>query len=126
MFDRHHRSWGKTSMVNNNHTPSFGRNERKTYRFKAKVKLDEDLHLREFNETFESVISDKFSVNYDMINLIKLEWNVDSRNSYIEFYIGPFSYSKNISDLEKGIHTAIEDELYDCIPLNVDCIEEIP
>jgi hypothetical protein len=108
--------------------------EPKTYKFKARVILDESKPLQRIMEDVIESQEKKFNIVYDECYIQSLEWVPKETNtgsielkSVIEIVIGPVQTDNSMDDISAKVHTGLEDFSTSCEKVyDVTCVDIVP
>lgn len=108
--------------------------EPKTYKFKARVQIDESKPLELIKQDVIESQTDKFNIVYDECYIQSLEWipkDVSDSNiqlkSVIEIVIGPIQTANSMDDVAAKVHTGLSDHSTSCTEVHdVVCVDIVP
>lgn len=108
--------------------------EPKTYKFKARVILDETKPLQLIMQDVIESQEKKFNIVYDECYIQNLQWVPKENNgssvtlkSVIEIVIGPIQTTNSMDDVASKVHTGLSDFSTSCQEVHdVTCVDIIP
>lgn len=113
---------------------SAGYQEPKTYKFRARVQIDESKPLELIKQDVIESQTEKFNIVYDECYIQSLEWvpkdvshSTVQLKSVIEIVIGPIQTTNSMDDVAAKVHTGLSDHSTSCTEIHdVVCVDIVP
>lgn len=122
-----HRGEAEVIMEKPKEPNPFNEPEPSTFKFRVSCELRTDFGLEFISKEIETHLANKFGLSKDKASVSEIQWFKDRGKSYVEVSVGYIQTDKSMTDLEKTVHVALQDENEVVQAVSyVNCIDIIP